>query len=68
MGKRWLFLTTLNEKVDLLVSDPELSEKFAQIGKERVIKNMGPERMFEGFMTAIRQVHVKCSRGKNLQL
>lgn len=58
---RYENLDDLVYTVDTLLADPEHCIKFAQVGSERVKKLMGPERMLEGFMAAIRYVHKKYS-------
>jgi len=58
---RYENLDDLFYTVDMLLADPEQRNKFAQIGRERVTKLMGPERMLEGFIAAIRYVHEKYS-------
>ena len=58
---RYENLDDLVYTVDMLLADPEQRVKFAQVGSERVKKLMGPERMLEGFMAAIRYVHKKYS-------
>jgi glycosyltransferase involved in cell wall biosynthesis len=58
---RYENLDDLVYAVDTLLADPEQCIKFAQVGSERVKKLMGPERMLEGFMAAIRYVHKKYS-------
>ena len=58
---RYENLDDLVYAVDTLLADPEQCIKFAQVGSERVKKLMGPERMLEGFMAAIRYVQKKYS-------
>lgn len=46
-----------------LLADPKKCQRFAKAGAARVCELMGPERMLDGFLAAIRYVHnMRCSR------
>jgi hypothetical protein len=46
-----------------LLADPEKCQRFAKAGSARVRELMGPERMLDDFLAAIRYVHnMRCSR------
>jgi len=51
----------LTHVINDLLEDPEKCKRYAEAGSIRVRELMGPERMLDGFLSAIRYVHGNCS-------
>jgi len=51
----------LTHVINDFLSDQEKCQRFGKTGSARVREIMGPERMLDGFLSAIRYVHGNCS-------
>jgi len=61
MNYKYEDVENLTRVINDLLADPEKCQRLAKAGSARVRELMGPERMLDGFLAAIRYVHGNCS-------
>lgn len=61
MNYKYEDVENLTRVINDLLADPEKCQRLAKAGSALVRELMGPERMLDGFLAAIRYVHGNCS-------